>query len=306
MTHTARYHIDHQTTYRYESAVSLSRQQLHLTPRDGARQNCLEHRIEIDPEPTHLHSRVDAFGNPLTQFDIESPHSRLVVRALSTVDVRSRLTPACDQRWEDAARALAYGAVPVQREASRFLFESPYVRVKREFAAYAAPSFAAGRPLLDATFDLMRRIHGEFEFDPEATTVATPVLKILEDKRGVCQDFAHLMLACLRSLGLAARYVSGYLLTQPPPGQPRLVGADASHAWISLYCPNAGGGAWIDFDPTNNLLPDTQHITLAWGRDFGDVSPLRGVILGGDAHELDVAVTVTPLMTTTDEGSQGQ
>ena len=304
MTRSARYHIDHQTTYRYESAVSLSRQQLHLTPRDGAWQNCLEHRIEIDPEPTHLHSRVDAFGNQLTQFDIESPHGRLVVRALSTVDVLSRLTPECDQRWEDAARALAYGAIPVQREANRFLFESPYVRVKREFAAYAAPSFAAGRPLLDAAGDLMRRIHGEFEFDPAATTVATPVLKILEDKRGVCQDFAHLMLACLRSLGLAARYVSGYLLTQPPPGQPRLIGADASHAWISLYCPNADGGAWIDFDPTNNLLPDTQHITLAWGRDFGDVSPLRGVILGGDAHELDVAVTVTPLMTTTDEGGK--
>ena len=310
MTRTVRYHIDHQTTYRYESAVSLSRQQLHLTPRANARQSCLEHRIVIDPEPTHLHSRVDAFGNPLTQFDIESPHSRLIVRALSTVEVRSQRPPADDlrsgQRWEDAAGALAYGAKPVQREASRFLFESPYVRVKREFAAYAAPSFTAGRTLLDATLDLMRRIHGEFEFDPEATTVATPVLKILEDKRGVCQDFAHLMLACLRSRGLAARYVSGYLLTRPPPGQPRLVGADASHAWISLYCPAADGGTWIDFDPTNNLLPDTEHVTLAWGRDFGDVSPLRGVILGGDAHQPDVAVTVTPLTTKTDEGSKSK
>ena len=309
MTRTARYHVDHQTTYRYESAVSLSRQHLHLTPRNGEWQSCLAHHIDIDPEPTHAHSRVDAFGNPLTQFDIESPHSRLVVRAQSTVEVRSPL-PESDRRadwlsaspsWEDGAAALAYGATPVRLEANRFLFESPYVRVKREFAAYARPSFTSGRPLLVAAGDLMRRIHDEFEFDPEATTVATPVLKILEDKRGVCQDFAHLMLACLRSLGLAARYVSGYLLTQPPPGQPRLIGADASHAWISLYCPNADGGAWIDFDPTNNLLPDTQHITLAWGRDFGDVSPLRGVILGGDAHELDVAVTVTPLSATTDE-----
>ena len=295
MTTAARYHIDHQTTYRYESAVSLSRQQLHLTPRDSAWQSCLAHRIDIDPEPTHLHSRVDAFGNPVTLFAIESPHNRLVVSAQSTVEVRPRLTPACQLRWEEVAGALAYGASPVCLEANAFLFESPYVRVKREFSDYAAASFSAGRPLLDATLDLMRRIHSEFEFDPTATTVATPVLKILEDKRGVCQDFAHLMLACLRSLGLAARYVSGYLLTQPPPGRPRLIGADASHAWISLYCPNADGGAWVDFDPTNNLLPDTEHVTLAWGRDFGDVSPLRGVILGGDANELDVAVTVTPL-----------
>ena len=314
MTRTARYHIDHPTTYRYESAVSLSRQHLHLTPRDGEWQSCLEHRIDIDPEPTHAHSRIDAFGNPLTQFDIESPHSRLVVRAQSTVEVRSPL-PESDLRadwlsaspsWKEVAAALAYGATPVRLEANRFLFESPYVRVKREFAAYARPSFTSGRPLLVAAGDLMRRIHDEFEFDPEATTVATPVLKILEDKRGVCQDFAHLMLACLRSRGLAARYVSGYLLTRPPPGQPRLVGADASHAWISLYCPAADGGTWIDFDPTNNLLPDTEHVTLAGGRDFGDVSPLRGVILGGDAHQPDVAVTVTPLTTKTDEGSKSK
>ena len=299
MTRTARYHVDHQTTYRYASAVSLSRQQLHLTPRDWAGQRCLAQRIVVDPEPTHARSSVDPFGNPLTQFDIEAPHNRLVVRAQSTVEVRSRRpppgAPRPDPRWEDVAGALAYGVRPVLIEANRFLFESPYVRVKHEFSDYAAASFGKGRPLLDAAGDLMRRIHSEFEFDPAATTVATPVLKILEDKRGVCQDFAHLMLACLRSLGLAERYVSGYLLTQPPPGQPRLIGADASHAWVSLYCPDAEGGRWVDFDPTNNLQPDTEHITLAWGRDFCDVSPLRGVILGGDAHELDVAVTVTPL-----------
>ena len=140
----------------------------------------------------------------------------------------------------------------------------------------------------------MAKIFREFKFDPKATTVATPVLTLLEEKRGVCQDFAHLMLACLRSLGLAARYVSGYLLTRPPPGKPRMIGADASHAWISVFCPDAKGGFWVDFDPTNNLLPDTSHITLAWGRDFGDVSPLRGVILGGDTHVPDVAVTVMP------------
>ena len=292
------YHVVHETSYRYESPVSLSRQLLHLTPRDCAWQSCLAQRIVIDPEPTHAHSRVDHFGNPVVQFDLEAPHDRLLVRAQSAVEVRPHLMRADDLRsgvsWEDAADALAFGARPVLLEANRYLFESPYVRVKREFAAYARPSFATHRPLFDAAGDLMRRIHAEFEFDPEATTVATPVLKLLEDKRGVCQDFAHLMLACLRSLGLAARYVSGYLLTQPPPGQARMIGADASHAWISLYCPDPAGGRWVDFDPTNNLLPDTQHVTLAWGRDFGDVSPLRGVILGGETHALDVAVTVTP------------
>jgi transglutaminase-like putative cysteine protease len=298
MTPSARYHVVHQTTYRYESPVSLSRQHLHLTPRECPWQSGLAHHIDIDPEPAHSRARLDHFGNPLRQFDIESPHSQLTVRSESTIEVRSHLPrgPLTAARpWEQAAAALAYGASPVRLEANRFLFESPYVRVKNEFSSYAQTSFTPRRPLLDAVVDLMHRIHGEFEFDPEATTVATPVLKILENKRGVCQDFAHLMLSCLRSQGLAARYVSGYLLTQPPPGQPRLVGADASHAWVSVYCPNADGGQWVDLDPTNDLLPDTQHITLAWGRDFGDVSPLRGVILGGDAHEPDVAVTVTPI-----------
>ena len=293
----ARYHVIHETSYHYDSPVSVSRQHLHLTPRDCPWQSCIAHEISIDPEPTLSLSRLDHFGNPVRQFAIEAPHASLIVRAESTIDVRPHLIDgalADSLPWERAREALAYGAQPVRLEANGFLFESPYVRVKHEFAAYAKPCFTPKRPLLEAVHALMSLIHREFEFDPEATTVSTPVLKILEDKRGVCQDFAHLMLACLRSLGLSARYVSGYLLTQPPPGQPRLVGADASHAWVSVYCPDANGGRWVDFDPTNNLLPDTQHITLAWGRDFGDVSPLRGVILGGDAHELDVAVTVTP------------
>jgi len=297
-----RYHVIHETSYSYDSPVSLSRQHLHLTPRDCPWQSCIAHRISIDPEPTLSLSRLDHFGNPVRQFAIEAPHSTLVVRAESTIEVRPHLPGGGlatvlppSSPWESVSAALAYGATPVRLEANNFLFESPYVRVKREFAAYASPSFPPNRPLLEAVKALMSRIHAEFEFDPEATTVSTPVIKVLENKRGVCQDFAHLMLACLRSLGLAARYVSGYLLTRPPPGQPRLIGADASHAWVSVYCPDGkGGGRWVDFDPTNDVLPDTQHITLAWGRDFGDVSPLRGVILGGDAHELDVAVTVTP------------
>jgi transglutaminase-like putative cysteine protease len=307
-TSAARYHVVHETRYSYENPVSLSQQHLHLTPRDCSWQTCIAHRIDIDPEPARLRSRLDPFGNPVRQFAIETPHSSLLVLAESTIEVRSHLPLRGDgdavasrpdwladsPPWEQVRDKLAYGAEPVLLEANSFLFESPYVRAKREFAAYARPCFPPGRPLLDAVRALMSQIYSEFEFDPTATTVSTPVLTILEAKRGVCQDFAHLMLSCLRSLGLAARYISGYLLTQPPPGQPRMVGADASHAWISVFCPNDDDGSWVDFDPTNNLLPDMQHITLAWGRDFGDVSPLRGVILGGDAHELDVAVTVTP------------
>jgi transglutaminase-like putative cysteine protease len=305
-TATARYHVVHETEYRYESPVSLSHQHLHLTPRDCPWQSCIAHRISIDPVPTIKRTGLDPFGNPVTELAIEATHNNLIVRAESTIEVRPHLplAPIADSGsvglvdslpWETVRDKLAYGAKPVLLEASRFLFESPYVRVKHEFSAFAASCFMPGRPLLDAVQALMNRIHGEFEFDTGATTVATPVLKILEDKRGVCQDFAHLMLACLRSLGLSARYVSGYLLTQPPPGKPRMVGADASHAWVSVYCPNADGGTWVDFDPTNNNIPDTQHITLAWGRDFGDVSPLRGVILGGEEHDLDIAVTVTPI-----------
>ena len=293
----ARYRITHETSYHYENPVSVSRQQLHLTPRDCPWQSVIAHAIVIEPEPTLCLSDLDHLGNPVRRFAIEAPHDRLQVCAESTIEVRPRLPVAVETvpTWESVRDALAYGAVPVHLEANRYLFESPFVRVKHEFSAYAKPCFVPGRPLLEAVEALMNRIYSEFKFDAAATTISTPVLKVLETKRGVCQDFAHLMLSCLRSLGLAARYVSGYLLTQPPPGQPRLIGADASHAWVSVYCPVADGGLWIDFDPTNNLMPGTQHITLAWGRDFGDVSPLRGVILGGDAHEPRVAVTVMPV-----------
>lgn len=297
---TARYHVIHETRYDYESPVSISRQHLHLTPRDCPWQSVLDHAIGIDPQPSLRASRHDAFGNPVVQFAIESPHNSLVVRAESRIAVRPHLpeVPFADTPpWERVRDAVAYGARPIHLDACVYLFESPYVRAKREFAAYAARCFPPGRPLLESVQALMAQIHREFKFDAKATTVATPVLQVLEEKRGVCQDFAHLMLSCLRSLGLPARYVSGYLLTRPPPGKPRLVGADASHAWISVFCPDGHegeSGSWVDFDPTNNLLPNTEHITLAWGRDFGDVSPLRGVILGGDAHTPEVAVTVAP------------
>ena len=199
--------------------------------------------------------------------------------------------------WEAVRDRLAYDSTDPQAEdldATRFLFESPHVRIKHELVDYAADCFPPGRPVLVGAKALMAKIFREFTFDPEATTVSTPVLEVLENKRGVCQDFAHLMIACLRALGLAARYVSGYLLTEPPPGQPRLIGADASHAWVSVYVPGSTCG-WVDFDPTNNLLPDTEHITLSFGRDFSDISPLRGIILGGGGAEPEVAVTVFPI-----------
>jgi transglutaminase-like putative cysteine protease len=303
MDSNARYHVLHETRYRYGSPVSLSRQLLHLTPRACPWQTCLEHRIDVDPLPGLDESRDDCFGNPIRQFALESPHDRLVVRSESRVEVRSHppARPFAESpAWDGVRDALAYGARPVRLEACAYLFESPYVRVKREFDLYARPCFPPGRPLLEGVRALMARIFGEFTFDPKATSIATPALDVLEKKRGVCQDFAHLMLSCLRSLGLPARYVSGYLLTDPPPGKPRMVGADASHAWVSVFCPGdekegAEGDGWVDFDPTNDLLPDTRHVTLAWGRDFGDVSPLRGVILGGgESPAPEVAVTVTP------------
>ncbi|MDR1936153.1 MAG: transglutaminase family protein, partial [Candidatus Accumulibacter sp.] len=231
MDASAHYHVVHETRYRYGSPVSISRQLLCLTPRDCPWQTRLEHRIAIDPVPGLDQSRHDCFGNAVRQFALESPHDTLLVRAESRVELRPRPPPrpfAESPAWERVRDALGYGVLPVRLEACAYLYESPYVRLKREFVRYARPCFPSGRPLLEGVQALMARIFEEFTFDPKATSVATPVLEVLEKKRGVCQDFAHLMLSCLRSLGLPARYVSGYLLTRPPPGQPRMIGADAS------------------------------------------------------------------------------
>lgn len=296
----ARYHVLHETRYTYGSAVSLSQQLLHLVPRLSPWQTCLDFELGLEPEPSWRQRGEDAFGNPVEWLAFYQPHDSLLVRAEMEVEVVPHLPADLDQgpTREELVQRLAYRSEPplaADLAAKRFLFESPHVRVKHELAAYAADCFAPGQALLESARQLMEKIYTEFEFDPEATTVATPVLEVLEQKRGVCQDFAHLMIACLRAQGIPARYMSGYLLTQPPPGQPRMVGADASHAWVAVYAPGASAHDWVDFDPTNNLLPDTQHITLAWGRDFNDVSPMRGVILGGGGHEPEVAVTVTPL-----------
>lgn len=294
------YHIRHDTRYAYSQPVRLSHQMLRLTPRSLPWQTCTSHGISITPEPQNLRMFLDSFGNPLQSFSLESDHTDLRALAESWVTLTQRQFPPATPSWEEARTKLSYQAgrvlLPDDLEATRYLFESAHVRIKREFLAYAAESFTPGVPLLTGIEVLMKRIFREFTFDPLATTVSTPVTEVFATRRGVCQDFAHFMLSCLRSLGLAARYVSGYLLTEPPPGQPRLIGADASHAWVSVYCPGVDGEAscWIDADPTNGIFPDTGHITLGWGRDFLDVSPLRGVLVGGGQQTMDVAVTVMP------------
>ncbi|MDD2883878.1 MAG: transglutaminase family protein [Dechloromonas sp.] len=294
-----RYHVLHETRYDYGSPVSLSQQQLHLSPRFLPWQQVEEQRIDIEPVPTWRRDGQDAFGNPVSWLAFNAPHESLRIRSAMTVDILPHRPVDLDQSmpWDALRRRLAYGAdEPLAEDllAVRFRFESPHIRIKHELADYAADCFPPGRPVLLGAQALMTKIFTEFEFDPEATTVSTPILEVLENKRGVCQDFAHLMIGCLRAIGLAACYVSGYLLTRPPPGKPRLIGADASHAWVSVYSPGSEHG-WVDFDPTNDLLPDTEHITIALGRDFSDISPLRGIILGGGGAEPDVAVTVVPL-----------
>ena len=295
-----RYHVLHETFYDYGSPVSLSQQQLHLSPRVLAWQQIEEQRIEIVPQPSWRRDGQDAFGNPVTWIAFHAPHDSLRISSAMTIAITPHLPENLETSlpWETVRDRLAYDSAPPLPEdldAARFLFESAHVRIKHELAAYAADCFPPDTPVLVGAQALMAKIFREFKFDPEATTVSTPIMEVLEKKRGVCQDFAHLMIACLRALGLAARYVSGYLLTRPPPGKPRLIGADASHAWVSVYAPGFAGGDWVDFDPTNNLLPNTEHITVAIGRDFGDISPLRGIILGGGGAEPEVEVTVTPL-----------
>jgi transglutaminase-like putative cysteine protease len=294
---SAYYQILHDTCYHYDSPVSLAQQLAHLWPRECAWQRCTEQKLLISPEPTARRDELDVFGNPLTRLAFERPHDELQVNARLTVEVLAR--PVLDFKqspaWEQTRDALTYSSLPLSAEileACRYRFQSPYVHLKRSFVEFSQSCFPAGQPLMLGVQALMQKIFSEFTFDAEATQVATPLVEVLERRRGVCQDFAHLMLACVRSRGLAARYVSGYLLTQPPPGQPRLIGADASHAWVSVFCPVLG---WVDFDPTNNVQPALEHITLAWGRDFSDVSPLRGVILGGGNHDPEVRVTVMPL-----------
>lgn len=288
------YRIEHETRYVHSGGVSTSQHVAYLTPRTLPRQRVRWHELAINPAPASRARRIDYFGNLVDQFTILTPYDALRVVGRSLVEVlgAAPLAPLdASTPWEAVRDGLVYHRGAPYEEAAAFSYPSPYAVTAPELAEFARASFAPRRPLVACAVALMHRVHDEFAFDPGSTTIATPVTKVLSDRHGVCQDFAHLQIACLRSLELAARYVSGYLLTDPPPGQPRLVGADASHAWLSVWCPQAG---WVDLDPTNAVQPSDRHVTLAWGRDYGDVSPLRGVMLGGGDHTLHVGVSMTP------------
>ena len=290
------YDLTHTTTYDYLSPVTMSHHLLRVSPRRLARQFRLEHSVQTDPVAATTSQRTDYFGNDVTFATIEGAHRRLRITSRSRVAVGPAFIPDPTEtpHWESVRGLCRSDRSSAVLEAIEFTFPSPVVPLEPAFAEYALASFTPRRSILEAALELTSRIHADFKFDPTATTVSTPLLEVLEKRRGVCQDFAHFEIACLRSLGLPARYVSGYLETIPPPGKPRLVGADASHAWVSLFCPGIG---WIDLDPTNNCTPSIRHITAAWGRDYSDVSPIRGVLLGSGEHTLSVAVDVLPLGT---------
>jgi transglutaminase-like putative cysteine protease len=289
-----KYKVTHTTVYEYSEAVPICHNEIRLWPRDHRRQTCLQHRLRIRPEPVHTDHRTDYFGNHAGLFAIEQPHTRLTVSAISHVQVMPPEIPApsATPSWEDIRDRFALGQPPWWLESRQFVLDSPHIQASPALRQLAEPSFPPGRPWLEAVLDLTRRIYTDFQYDSTATNVHTPLETVLQIRRGVCQDFAHVQIGCLRSMGLPARYVSGYLLTQPPPGQPKLVGSDASHAWVSAFCPEVG---WIDFDPTNNVIPDVGHVTLAWGRDYSDVCPIKGVLVGGGMHKMRVAVDVVPM-----------
>ncbi len=302
-------HVLHETAYDYAPPVRTAQHMAHLKPLHRGQQQLLSHRITIEPAPAQQSEAIDVYGNTRHFFSLQAAHDCLRVVAESLVATAGAAAPGSQLSWEEVRERMRYHRAAHYDPAAEFAFASPYVPRHEDFIAYAQPSFTANRPLVEAARDLMERIHADFEFATEATDVNTPALEALALRKGVCQDLAHVMLGCLRSLGLAARYVSGYLLTEPPPGQPRLVGSDASHAWVSLYLPEDGVHAaqWTDLDPTNNRAPGEDYVTLAIGRDYSDVSPMRGVIHGGANHALHVAVTVTPVEDAGMAGSsQGQ
>jgi len=298
---SARLSVEHETLYHYDRAVEQSQHIACLRPLSDAGQRLLSFEMAVAPTPTQHSTRRDSHGNSRAYFALHAAHNSLQVVARSEVEVTARYTdlaahldqqpgPSCAEVRE----RLSYRAHAPFEPASEYLYASPYVPLHAELRAYGAESLQDDRPLAEAAIELMQRIHADFDYAPASTDISTPILTVLQERRGVCQDFAHLMLGCLRACGLAGRYVSGYLLTRPPPGQAPLVGADASHAWLSVWVPGLGlplADDWLDLDPTNDAVPDVHHVRVAHGRDFGDVTPLRGVIRGGGAHRLDVHVT---------------
>ena len=285
------YRITHTTRYRYSKPVSQCQNEARMRPRATPRQNCIAHRLYVSPEPASRHEREDVYGNHLTYFAVQKAHQVLEVTAVSEVRLDSFKRPDPEQSpaWEQVVSGLRHDVDNRLLEPREFTLASPLVTPREAHADYARECFAPGRSLPEAAMALMEKIHTHFEYDPHSTSVATPLDEVFNHRRGVCQDFAHVMLACLRALGLPARYVSGYLETDSGPDGTRLRGADASHAWVAVFCPGYG---WLDLDPTNNTAPDNRHITLTWGRDYGDVAPLNGVIRGGGPAILEVEVDV--------------
>jgi transglutaminase-like putative cysteine protease len=286
-----KYRLIHNTLYEYNESVSLCHNEAHLIPRTTQFQMVLNNLVEISPFPTLHYDRTDFFGNPTTYFSIQFPHRQLSVTSSSEVQLQDTYYDLDNSPcWEEVRDTLTSESVnPSLLEAREFMLDSPFIAATVSLRTYALPSFVPGRSILRATNDLMNRIFAEFVYDPHFTTIVTPLEEVLAHKRGVCQDFAHLMIGCVRSMGLSARYVSGYLETLPPPGQVKLQGSDASHAWLAVFVPDVG---WVDFDPTNNKIPINQHITTAWGRDYSDVTPLKGIIFGGGENVLSVSVDV--------------
>jgi transglutaminase-like putative cysteine protease len=296
-----RLRVEHDTRYDYRPAVEIAQHTAHLQPREGCCQRVLSFDWQVLPRPDHMADGRDAFGNPQAWWSLATAHASLQVRACSLVETCAPLGLNSTQSWEAAREHSRYRSGQPGDAQTRFVFGSHHAPLHEQFAAFARECFTPARPLQDAAVALMQKIHSDFTYASQSTDVHTPALQALQARRGVCQDFAHILIASLRSLGLAARYVSGYLLTQPPEGQERLIGADASHAWASVYVPelqDSACGGWLDLDPTNDRWgwgsPGEDYVLVAWGRDFSDVSPLRGVLQGGSSHTLHVGVSVLP------------
>ncbi|MBX2806434.1 MAG: transglutaminase family protein [Hyphomicrobiales bacterium] len=288
------FEVSHKTAYHYTAPVAQAHHLVHLAPRPHERQRVMHQSIVFSPKPASRSDFTDYFGNPASAVAIENSHSELLIHSTSVVEVNAPLALdlAASTPWDKLAFDLAPPRWIPDQDAAQYLMPSHHTAITHELIAFAEPSFAAGRPVLECARDLTHRIFTEFAYDGAATDIATTTDELLNIRRGVCQDFAHLLIAAMRAFGLPARYVSGYLLTYPPEGKERLIGADASHAWASVWSPGIG---WVDFDPTNDIIPLDEHITIAYGRDFHDVSPVTGVLLGGGAHQVDVAVDVTPI-----------